>query len=1188
MKLSLPRQVWFMTKITLYGIFLQVLLCSVLFAATGNAQKVKLKDVYLSINLENVRMQEALVEIGKKTDFNFLYDENLILDKGSISVAASNESLFELLRTISKNKDLKFKRINENIYVSERGIFQPDVKEVVEEPWVFDRDISGRVTDEEGNGLPGANVLVKDTNIGTITDTDGNYKLSIPDDATTLVFSYVGYLNEEVEIAGRSVIDLQLTPDLTTLSEVIVVGYGEQKKVSLTGSAISVDAEEIRSIPTSALSNTLAGRAPGVQIVNNSGFVGANSNINIRGAASPNGTTPLYVIDNIVQSKADFDLLDPNEVESITFLKDAATASIYGARASNGVVLVKTRSGEEGKAKFTYKNFFSTQRTTKPLPNYTAQQEIIHLNNVAIARGQPVPYGQDVLDYFANNSYSINDELWRNPNSQQHNLTVSGGSDKLNYFMLAGFNRAKGPYDNTNFDRYNFRSKVEAKVNDNLKIGLNINGNRRVTDRFYWPFDWDNGEGFTLADFYRTTFNWSRLRPFYTRADGTPTNGSDPDGFPITFSGWNPVEMVTNGNYRRIVLNTWNGIINFDLDIPGIEGLSTQLIGNYKVNIRDQKNFVIHNRGFRFQPRDASDPTSVNFFIPGPINFSQVNVHNVGSSFERIDLNANFGDSYQINWLMNYDRTFGAHTIAATAGFEQAESNGRSLSGSREDLLTNAVDQILVTSADRERSTFGGGEGATARQSWLGRLHYEFDSKYIAEFSFRYDGSYKFPSNSRWGFFPTGSFAWRISEENFFNVPLISNLKLRGSVGTTGNDGTNDNRIPPFQFQNNYNVSGSYLFGDGLFTGVRPSNPPNPFITWEKSTTYDLGLEFDLLDGKLYGEFDYFYRKNTDLLGRRNRTIPDTYGAGLTDENFAQVDVQGFEIILNYKNQIGDIKYEIGANMGYAKNEIKITDEPDGLAPWRSIVGRSLNRYAGYISKGIIRDQATLDGLPDGFTQFGRTPQLGDLLFEDIRGQNLEGGPDGIIDANDWTWLSDNAAPRINYGISLRAQWKGLSIDALFQGVGAFDKIVRTLNTGGGTGAGNGSSATFGNGNSGGGVFQITDRPYFALWTDAWSPDNQDGAYPRLGGGWAWPESGHATSSFWIRNGSYLRLKNLNVAYALPKNLISPLGIEGLSVFFTGTNLFVISEFKEHDPEQATLDSFPLMKTFTGGLSINF
>ncbi len=448
-------------------------------------------------------------------------------------------------------------------------------------------------------------------------------------------------------------------------------------------------------------------------------------------------------------------------------------------------------------------------------------------------------------------------------------------------------------------------------------------------------------------------------------------------------------------------------------------------------------------------------------------------------------------------------------------------------------------------------------------------MNYGYNNKYIAEFSFRYDGNYKFAPTKRWGFFPSFSGAWNISKEQFLeNVSWLSNLKLRSSYGSTGNDDVN-----AFLWSQTYSKSTGYIFGTSLSDGLVPGAMPNPLLTWAKSEMFDIGLDYGFLDNRLNGEIDFFTRTQSDILGTRIASTPSTLGATLPAVNYAQRSWKGYELTVNWDEKVGDIYFSIYANMGYAIDKWDIIDQQKAFTDgtykdnWRSVLGKPDNRLYGLISKGIIRTQEELDKLPATFTNYGRPMQLGYLLFEDIRGADFSEGPDGKIDDNDKTYLSDNAAPRINYGVGFRTEWKGLGLNAHFQGVGAYDRFVTTLN---------------------GGVFQ-GGNPYFEVWArNYWTPENPIAKYPRVTGGWLQAEVGGTPSTFWIRNGAYLRLKNLDIVYTLPNKWLDRLGVNRVQLFMNATNLFCISGFEEHDPDQYTLDSYPIMKTFTGGLSFNF
>ncbi len=1132
----------------------------------------------LKLNINQATVLDVIEDIEKQSEFVFIYADDILPQlnqvKGDINV--KNKSIIKVLDKILDEKEIHY-IINERQVVLKKAKNRSLVdKNSKNKNIPVQKQISGVVTDASNVPLPGVNVVLKGSTKGTQTDFDGNYVIQASE-GDVLQFSYLGFETKDVTVGAQSTINVVMKDDVAGLDEVVVVGYGSQKKASLTSAVVSVKAETIESIPTSQLSNNLAGRLPGVQIIGNSGLVGASSSINIRGT----GVNALYVIDNVISDKAQFDVLDPSEVETVTVLKDAAAAAIYGARASGGVVLITTKKGKVGKVSFNYGSIYTTNILTKPLQDYTAEEELIYKNNVAIHRNQinpdpdfQPPYGEDVLAFSRGINYrNVNDEIWRSPSSQQHTLSVSGGSERITYFFSTGFNQAKGSYDNTNFDRYNFRAKVSAEITDNITLSTNLSGNRRETDRFFWPFDGDNGEGFEVSDFYRSTFNLSRLYPFYAKLDGTPSSVNDPDAVAVVQPGWgfNPAEVVNSDSYRKILYNTFNGIVNMDITIPQIKGLSVSVQGNYRQDVRNRKNFVLLNRSLRVQT--VGGPGSgIDEFTLTPLvtDGSQDVVNNLGRSFPGIDESFSFEESTQINGLLKYQNVFGDHSINTFVGFEQAKSSFKLVSGSASDLLSTSIDQILSASTSSDRRDFSGFERKTARLSYLGRATYSFVDKYIAELSFRYDGSYKFPSGKRFGFFPSVSAAWRVSQEDFFTLDAVSNFKLRASFGQTGFDGDDNRPIAPFQFQNNFQRGASYVFENGLRDGIRPQSIiPNPNITWETHTTWNAGFDLGLFENQFDLTFDIFKNSIADILAPTTVTVPGTFGSDLPQTNVAERKINGFEIAANYQNNNNAVKYQIGANMGYAKDEWISYPEADGLKDFQSRIGRPNDLVIGYISKGIIRDQATIDALPAGFTQFGRVPQLGEILFEDIRGDNFSDGPDGIVNSNDVDILSENTIPRINYGITGNVKWNGFSVDVFFQGVGAYDKYVSTRNT------------------RSGGVFQ-TARPYFALWTDAWSAENPDGKYPRAENNWNQIENGHGPSTFWERSGAYLRLKNLNVAYSIPNKIIEPVGFDKISLFINGTNLFVISEFDEYDPEQATLDSYPLFKTYSLGVNLSF
>lgn len=1099
-----------------------------------------------------------------KLPLNYLILLGLILAQNSI-ISASNLAdrstkikQMQLVKSISQgSRDFNVSIVSDVPEHKEaHSDFRPATTIPLEDAWAsparklqnMDVNVSGKITDEDGEVLVGVNVLINGTIKGTNTDFDGKYSLNNVSDDAILVFSHIGYKTQEIPVNGRSSVDVTMISDAQLLDEMVVVGYGTTKKKNILGSITTVSYEELSVSPVSRLSNTLAGRVPGATILQNSGWSGSSSSILIRGKGTWNNASPLFVIDGIIRDQASFDALSANEVESITFLKDAASASVYGSRAANGVVLLTTRKGKNQKPVFTLNSSISTQRPTKPIQGQTtAIQELEYRNNVAETYGQPIPHPQSHFDYFKDKNYQLLDYIYENPQILDLSLSVNGGTESLSYFMSGGFNRNDFAFANTGYNRYNFISNVTAEINDYLSVNVNIKGNQQEERKFNAPFEIGD---YTMSGSTGSIIQNSKLYPFYVDENGNPSN--EVTDYPVQAQP----QSTNNSGMSNGLRRNFSGTLSLNLKIPFIDGLSTKLVADYAFGDYNSKYVLKHIEYYDFQSASADNP-----YIPAPVDPNKKSVFNFVSPYEYIGEEVNLFASSQINWFLNYDKAFGRHNISGTLVYEQQQNKLKTLYGKAEDLISSDVDQLVSASRSTDRRWFDGNESGIGRMSWIGRLNYGFADKYFLELSGRYDGSYIFPEDTRMGFFPSGSLGWIISNEDFFNYENFNLLKIRMSVGTAGND-----NVSPYQWQYNYSLGNTYVFGNSVQTGITAGAPPNPYITWEKSITYNSGFDIGLFN-KLTMSADFFYRYTYDILAPRIKVIPSTYGAGLSAENYGEMNVKGFEISLDYRNKIGEFGYSIGANMGYAKDNVIYVDEPAGLEDWRSAIGQPLNRIWGFKDHGLIRDEATLNAIPDDYRVFGNKPMLGTILFEDIRGQNRSPEPDGIIDFNDQTWLSTNAIPRINYGINLGFEWKNITASILFQGVGAYDKMVQSNFTGG--------------------VFQVGAYPYFDLWTEAWTPEKPNNPYPRAGN-WGPAELGYESSQFWMRNGAYMRLKDLNIAYTIPQIWTRKILMDKASVFFNATNLFVISEFKEHDPEQAYLNSFNLMKTFTFGLSVNF
>ena len=1151
--------------------------CLLLIVLQVAATNAKSQYVNLELSLKKTTVALVVSNITEQTGYEFSYDLTL-LDKeiGNITIDAKNEPIDVVLAQVFKNTDISYRISNNRVFLKdERKELMASVQSVVQQNG---KTVTGTIKDVMDEAIIGANVVLKGTTIGTITDIDGSFTLSdIPENGILLI-SYIGYLEQEISVAGKTEFNILLKDDTQKLEEVVVIGYGVQKKVNLTGSISNVKSEELSAISTPNLSNTLAGRAPGMTITGNSGLMGSSSQIRMRGGFGD----PLFVIDNVIRDKEAFDALDANEIDQLSFLKDAATASVYGSAAGNGVVLVTTKTGNKNdKPQFNYQGSYTFSKPTKELLGdmFTATDELIYQNRVAEFKGLPAPNGEEEFAYFKDRSYDVNDWIWQTPWNTKHSLSVTGGNDKVEYFVLGSFLGEEGSYENLKNKKYTVRSNITMNLSKYIKMNVNVNANQSDQNRFYWPFSNDDDQ--IVTDLYRCTFNTLKTFPFYSNLDGTPaTERTDYPIYPAigSFQGWNVVDQVIGDRYIKTRRRDVTGIVNLNVDLGFlVPGLSTRIMANYTGKDFSRKKYLTYQKNYRLQPADPNG----NRYVPGPLNLNDYNTFTFSQNYENLQYAMNTLWSEQFNWFVNYTQQFGKHDIGAMIVFEQAENGGERTSVKGELPLTN-FDQMFVYSTDAERRYGDASEETGGRLSWIGRFNYNYDSKYIAEFSFRYDGNSLFAPGKRWGFFPSVSAAWRISSEPFMEdvtSSWLSDLKLRASYGTTGNDlDINGDRIGTFSYIKKYVSGTSYIYGSSLASGIAPGATPTPDLTWATSTTYNGGIDFGFFNNKLNGTLDVFYRKETDILGPRTLSIPSTYGQTLAPENYAARSWRGGEFSLVWRDKaVGAIDYSAYINLGYSRDQWDVFDESaiykTGNLSDLSRVGKNHTRAIGLKAIGIIRTQEQVDELKAvGFKQYGRDPYLGGILYEDTRGDGYSLGPDGKIDGNDsYNLLSENTTPRVNYGFGGSIKYKGISLDLHFQGVTNYDRFVTGVEAG---------------------IYQHGGdmRPYFPIWTsdEVWTPENPNGKYPRVVGA-NWYESGVGHTSFWLRNGAYLRLKNVNIGYDLPQSILRPIGLSRAQVFANGTNLFFISAMGEFmDPEQEYYDSYPLMKSFTFGLNFTF
>ncbi|WP_439484358.1 SusC/RagA family TonB-linked outer membrane protein [Cyclobacterium plantarum] len=1008
--------------------------------------------------------------------------------------------------------------------------------------FAYGQQVSGVVTDENEGTLPGVTIVEKGTSNGTVTDIDGRFTLDV-DPESVLVFSFIGYRTLEVAVGNQSQLNVSLEPDVSQLEEVIVTGYRTQARGMVTGSVASVNSSEFQDVPTDNLSNALAGRLAGTTVTQNAGTPGRESNIRIRSQGTFNNSGPLYVIDGMINDKFAFDGLHPSEVESVTILKDGASAAIYGSRAANGVILVTTKRGKEGKPKFSYNGTVGIQTPTRLPRSLNAYEHATGINNAYRYIGTPADnvnyYTEDELDYFRNNSWDWVDELWVNPITTQHALNVSGGTDRVNYFLGGAYTYSSGSFENLDFTKLNLRANVDVKITDDLTLSMDMNSDDRQTNGPSW-----GGNDWGHEDLYKALVLRPNLVPPYI------------DGLPVgNWVEWHPGAVIDGmGGYNNRNWRAYETRFSMKYDVPFVEGLTAKV--TYNLYRRDE------------QRKQFNLPYNMTLFnLLGEHNHI-VGTEPVGirprAAQEYLLRRSDQNHRYQLNGQLNYQKSFGDHTIDALFVYEQAETDFEWFQGRRDNFISPTIDQFIGGSAAPQNSQVNGSQQQSARISYVGLLGYNYSDRYMLEGSFRYDGSVVFAPENRWGFFPSLSAGWRMSNESFFNSSFIDNLMLRASYGILGND-----QVGSFQWLQSYSINDGAIFNTAS-QGLSPGSLVNRDITWEKSRSYNLGLNTTLFNNSVNLVIDVFNRNTYDILGSRQTSIPSTFGASLPDENYQEIDSKGFEIELGYTRSFGSgakqFSYRVRGNFGYAVNEVVLLDQPENIRPHESRIGRPVGGHFGYVAEGILRTEADLEALPEGYTILGVPPMLGMMNYKDIRGPGTEDEPDGRITADDREFIGDFEIPPMNFGMSFGATYGAFSLDLLFQGVAGHQVMMHT---------------------NGRDFQRRAEESSYSYWADSWSPENPDGAYPGYRG------NGYRTrfdpSSFWLRDGSFVRLKNVNLSYGLPKVFLNSIGVENIRVFFTGTNLLLLHDNIGEwgfDPEVNNIRSYPNMKSYSLGLNI--
>ncbi|MBV8253157.1 MAG: TonB-dependent receptor [Chitinophaga sp.] len=1011
-------------------------------------------------------------------------------------------------------------------------------------------NVKGIVTDSTGAPMPGATISQEgNIKVGTITNGEGRFELNVPS-GSRLKITMSGF-RPAFAVASNSLLTITLHQAITDLSDFVVVGYGTQKKAKMTSAVSSMNAKDIQLVPTTNLSNALAGRMSGVFISSPTGTPGIGSKVKVRSASSFSNSAvePLYVIDGIVRDKTSFDALDPNEVADITILKDASSAAIYGSRSSNGAILVTTKKGKSGKAMINFNATYNTQRVGT-LPEYMPVKDGLNLTK-AVNGGLS---DEEINWVLKNNPNGDNyyKAAYTNPNSQRYALSVSGGDEKIRAYVGGSYVSENGFLPQVNYKKFNLRGNVEANLVKNLTLGLNLSTSYGTRSRFNFTYDWGSDDLNNL---------WGKL--LYWDVFATPYINGKPNN-----PGWlgNPIEMMRNGGYWHNNNQQVDALITAEYKIPSVKGLSIKATYSKNFDNSFVKTFAKKQTLYNFKKTGPNGLIYTDTLI-GQVLSGDPGTPYLGNSYERTN-------NYQLNTQINYDRTFGKHTIGGLFVYEQFEGYFNNFGLTRYNFPLMAKDQFLYTSANNADWSTGGYESESGRLSYIGRINYDYDAKYLFTASARRDGSTNFAPNKRWGWFPSVSGGWVISKEAFFSESKIGQavdfLKLRGSYASTGNDVLDkDDPNSRWRWMEQYIISGSSYFlgaNGGSVPGLRYGGLPNSNLTWEKSNTTGVGVDATVFKNIRFS-FDYWKRRSYDILGSRVLAVPYEFGATLPPENYGKVNSNGIELELGYSNNIGkNFSYNVKGVFTYATNKVILKDVAANTQDYANPNGKTLSYGTGYQALGIIRTQKDLDKLPAGYTINGVAPALGDMLFADVSGPN--GKPDNKVDSYDKVVLgkyfgADNAP--IAYGLNISMSYKGFAVEALFSGLTGY-KISY--------------NDPWGRNFGGGGKVP-------AYHADSWTPDNPNGSTPKIypsgdphSAGYTW------TSNFNVYNGGFLRMKYLNINYKLPDAVLKRLSMNDVRLFVAGSNLFNITKFKLYDPEIAGFMSYPTTKTFTVGIDI--
>jgi len=1080
----------------------------------------------LTIKMKNSRISEVFDAIEQQSEFYFFYNRDHFDDNKIVDVNFKNQKIETILDELFKGEQISYEITDKNVLIK-----------VIETPSEQDqKTITGIVTDAQGVGLPGVSVSVKGTTTGTVTNVDGNFTLTLPANAETLIFSFIGMRKQEVTIGTQTNFTIKLEEETIGLDEVIAIGYGTIKKSDLTGSVTSVKAEDLEGTGVQSIDQALVGRAAGVVVTQTSGMPGATASIRIRGTTSlQGGNEPLYVIDGFpIYSGSGFGntggsekistmaTINPNDIESIEILKDASATSIYGARAANGVVLITTKSGKSGKDQISFESYYGIQQVTKHIDVMNALEYAELVNEAYINDGGNAFYDDAKMAEIRQNPEGTNwqDEVFTLAPTQNYQINFSGGDKKTRYAISGNVLDQDGIIKGGNFKRYSGRMNLERNLLDNVKVGSNMTITRTLNDAV--PASSHSGA-------VNAALKFNPIMDVYEDEELGLYNLLNAPGKLIP----NPVatanEMILENTATRFLGNTF-------AEWEFIEGLKAKV--SFGIDIFNSK----------------SD------------NYTPSNVYQSGGT-----ANATISSGLRTTWLnentLSYLKNFDEHSISAVAGVTFQQSKYESVLGSSQDFVNdvlkeNSLESGAVYNSPASDATEWG------IVSYLARVNYSYKGKYLFSLAGRVDGSSRFGENNKYALFPSGSIAWRAGEEDFIkNLDLFSNLKVRGSFGYTGNQEIGlYNSLPTLG-------TTTYEFGGNLVKGFRPNKIPNPDLRWEKTAQFDMGIDIGILNNRLRATADFYYKKTSDLI--YGVAVPWVSGFGTMIQNIGSMENKGFELEISSDNLKGALSWTTDFNIAINRNKIlelggedyKDIGRGDGglkTGPiHRMYVGKPIGTFYGYVFDGIFQNEQELAAGPAGTTNW-----VGGRRYKDISGP--DGVPDGKVDATYDRQIIGNALPDFTGGMSNNFSYKGIDLNIFLQwsvgnDIANYNAIEGELPSGG-------------------------QNVYREL-LNRFTPENPSNIYPI-----ATKNRSAVFSDRYVEDGSYLKIKTITLSYNFPSLKVQHIG--SLKVYCTLQNFFTFTNYKGFDPEVSyrgasnleigeDFGTYPQSKTVLFGLKID-